>query len=166
MPAEKPDTNPLPKSQPKQASGGRGKPGRKSPLKPPKKTGAIDLDIDEEALGRKVYPGSPGSRDEVPSLEPVSSPEGSAPLGSPAILRRQDVRQAFGGDIQALNEAIFQQTDNGAIDPVELNKDVDLLIQNLSDRLSDDASRSIAGGPCHGRRAISGRTMRTKPKLK
>lgn len=140
-PAEKPDANSMPKSQPKRASGGRGKAGRKSPPLPPKKTGAIDLDIDEEALGLKVYPGSPGSRDEVPSLEPVSSPEGSAAMGSPAILRRQDVRQAFGGDIQALNEAIFQQTDNGAIDAVELNKDVDLLIQNLSDRLSDDASR-------------------------
>ena len=119
---------------------GRGKREKKSPQRPANKD-AVDLEIDEEALSRKVYPGTPGGRDRVQSSQPVSSAVANSQPHNPPILRRQDVKQVFGDDIQALNEAIFQQTEDSSIDAVELNKDVDLLIQNLSDRLSDDESR-------------------------
>jgi hypothetical protein len=60
-----------------------------------------------------------------------------------AILRRQDVRGAFGSDIKALNDAIFEQADAGSLDPMELNEDVELLIGTLSERLTEDSSKAF-----------------------
>ena len=64
-------------------------------------------------------------------------------LPASAILRRQDVRGAFGSDIKALNDAIFEQADAGSLDPMELNADVELLIGSLADRLTEDSSKAF-----------------------
>lgn len=134
--AEKPDAIAPQNRRP----AGRPKPSKKSAPRPANKD-LVDIEIDEEALSRKLYPGTPGGRDRVQSSQPVYSAVANSQAHSPPILRRQDVKEVFGDDIQALNEAIFQQAEDSSIDTVELNKDVDLLIQNLSDRLSDNESR-------------------------
>jgi hypothetical protein len=72
---------------------------------------------------------------------PAAQHEAGKPLTS-ALLRRQDVRDAFGGDIQALNDAIFEQADAGTFNPTELNEDVELLIGSLSERLTEDSSKA------------------------
>ncbi|WP_245485024.1 hypothetical protein [Rhizobium leguminosarum] len=41
-----------------------------------------------------------------------------------------------------MNEVIFQQAEENALEPVELNADVELLIESLSDRLTEDSSRA------------------------
>jgi hypothetical protein len=51
------------------------------------------------------------------------------------------VREAFGGDLQALNDAVFRQAGKSVIEPEELNADVELLIDTLSGRLAEDSSR-------------------------
>lgn len=136
--AERPMETRLGQSQPKRASSGRSKPKKADRSQP--KRGAIDLEIDEDALSRRVYPGSPDRWREGAQLPSAPSTNEINP-SSPPVLRRQDVKQVFGTDIEALNEAIFQQTGDGSIDAVELNNDVDLLLQTLADRLSDARSR-------------------------
>jgi type IV secretion system protein VirD4 len=131
---------PDPNSKTKRPTSGRGRQFRKFEP-PPASKGRIDPEIDEEKLGQKIYPGAPDDRNEVTVSEPTSSAEGGLPRRSLPVLRRQDVREVFGKDIEALNQVLFQRTDDGSIDVLELNKDVDLLIQRLSDRLSDDDSR-------------------------
>ncbi|TNM60317.1 type IV secretory system conjugative DNA transfer family protein [Aliirhizobium smilacinae] len=131
---------PDPNSKTKRPTSGRGRQFRKSEP-PPASKGRIDPEIDEETLVQKIYPGAPDDRNEVTVSEPTSSAEVSLPRRSLPVLRRQDVKEVFGKDIEALNQVLFQRTDDSSIDVLELNKDVDLLIQRLSDRLSDDDSR-------------------------
>ncbi|MEN0117805.1 MAG: type IV secretory system conjugative DNA transfer family protein [Agrobacterium cavarae] len=102
----------------------------------------VDIEIDRAKLDRRVYPGSPrGKRDRV-QRPSDSQDEGGNPLAS-AILRRQEVRGAFGTDIKALNDAIFEQVDAGSFDAIELNADVELLIGTLSERLTENSSRAF-----------------------
>ncbi|MBB4345624.1 type IV secretory system conjugative DNA transfer family protein [Rhizobium leguminosarum] len=112
----------------------------------PKTSGAaresdIDLDIDEEKLSRNVYSGSPAHRSarakQANGPSKQISPRPVAP-----VLQRQEVRDVFGVDLTALNEVIFQQAEENALEPVELNADVELLIESLSDRLTEDSSRA------------------------
>ena len=101
----------------------------------------VDLDIDRERLDRNVYSGSPGRRRNRRDRSSIlQSSGGERSPGSP-ILQRQEVREAFGGDLQALNEAIFKQAEESSIEPAELNADVELLIGALSGRLSEESSR-------------------------
>ncbi|MBX4870178.1 type IV secretory system conjugative DNA transfer family protein [Rhizobium bangladeshense] len=110
-------------------------------------SGAIRVDdahieLDQAKLDRSVYPGSPrGKRDRVQRPSEVQEEAGDPPTS--AILRRQDVRGAFGTDIKALNDAIFEQADAGSFDPIELNADVELLIGTLSERLTEDSSKAF-----------------------
>ncbi|MBX4922116.1 type IV secretory system conjugative DNA transfer family protein [Rhizobium bangladeshense] len=110
-------------------------------------SGAIRVDdahieLDQAKLDRSVYPGSPrGSRNRVQRSSHVQDEAGDPPTA--AILRRQDVRGAFGTDIKALNDAIFEQADAGSFDPIELNADVELLIGTLSERLTEDSSKAF-----------------------
>lgn len=110
-------------------------------------SGAIRVDdahieLDQAKLDRSVYPGSPrGSRNRVQRSSDVQDEAGDPP--TLAILRRQDVRDAFGTDIKAMNDAIFEQADAGAFDPIELNADVELLIGTLSERLTEDSSKAF-----------------------
>jgi predicted DNA-binding WGR domain protein len=90
----------------------------------------IDLNVDEEKLGQSFYPGSPTRRQNYP--------DGAS--GSP-ILRRQEVREAFGGELQALNDIIFLQAAENVVEPQTLNADVELLIDTLSGKLTEDSSR-------------------------
>ncbi len=132
--------NPGPNSPTKRPTSLRGKQMRRS-ASPPASKGNIDPQIDEEALAQKLYPSAPDDRNEVTGFEATYPVERRPLRRSLPVLRRQDVREVFGKDIEALNEVIFQRTDDSSIDVLELNKDVDLLIQSLSDRLSDDNSR-------------------------
>jgi type IV secretory pathway TraG/TraD family ATPase VirD4 len=110
-------------------------------------SGAIRVDdahieLDHAKLDRNVYSGSPrGSRNRGQRSSDVQDEAGDLPTS--AILRRQDVRGAFGTDIKALNDAIFEQTDAGSFDPIELNADVELLIGTLSERLTEDSSKAF-----------------------
>jgi len=61
---------------------------------------------------------------------------------SSPILRRQEVRKAFGDDLKALNDVVFQEDGENAVEPEELNADVELLIDTLSGRLAEDTSRA------------------------
>lgn len=102
----------------------------------------VHIEIDQAKLDRSVYPGSPrGPQNRVQRTSDIQDEAGNPP-GS-AILRRQDVRGAFGADIKALNEAIFEQADAGSFDPIELNADVELLIGALSERLTEDSSEAF-----------------------
>jgi hypothetical protein len=99
----------------------------------------VHLEIDQAKLNSTVYSGSPRGlhdrRDRTPAVE--------AEAGTPALLRRQDVRDAFGEDIKALNEAIFEQADAGSFEPTQLNADVEFLIGTLSERLTEDSSKAF-----------------------
>ncbi|TBB14965.1 type IV secretory system conjugative DNA transfer family protein (plasmid) [Rhizobium ruizarguesonis] len=103
--------------------------------------GDFDLDIDEQKLSRNVYSGSPAHRSVRPKQANGPSDQiDSRPVAS--VLQRQEVRDAFGADLNALNDVIFQQAEENALEPVELNADVELLIESLSDRLTEDSSRA------------------------
>jgi len=110
-------------------------------------SGAIRVDdahiqLNQAKLDRSVYPGSPrGTRNRVQRSSDVQDEAGDPPTS--AILRRQDVRGAFGTDIKALNDAIFEQADAGSFDPIALNADVELLIGTLSERLTEDSSKAF-----------------------
>ncbi|MGR9286060.1 type IV secretory system conjugative DNA transfer family protein [Rhizobium johnstonii] len=112
----------------------------------PKTSGAagerdIDLDIDEEKLSRNVYSGSPAHRSMRPKQANGPSDQIDRRQVAP-VLQRQEVRDAFGADLNALNEVIFQQAEENALEPVELNADVELLIESLSERLTEESSRA------------------------
>lgn len=112
----------------------------------PKTSGAaresdIDLDIDEEKLSRNVYSGSPAHRS-VRSKQTNGPPDHIDPRPVASVLQRQEVRDVFGADLTALNEVIFQQAEGNALEPVELNADVELLIGSLSDRLTEGSSKA------------------------
>lgn len=102
----------------------------------------VELDIDKDKLNRSVYSRPPARRRDQAkdSSGPVDDPQDQH-AGSP-VLRRQEVRAAFGGDLKALNEAIFQQAEEGAVEPAELNPDVELLINTLSGRLEEESSKA------------------------
>ncbi|MBY3383176.1 type IV secretory system conjugative DNA transfer family protein [Rhizobium laguerreae] len=101
----------------------------------------IDLGIDEEKLSRNVYSGSPAHRS-VRAKQANGPSDQSGPRRAASVLQRQEVREVFGADLTALNEVIFQQAEENALEPVELNADVELLIESLSDRLMEDSSRA------------------------
>ncbi|MGP4693829.1 type IV secretory system conjugative DNA transfer family protein [Agrobacterium cavarae] len=120
-------------------SGGDGGAGRASA---PIQVDDFEIGIDQAKLDRSSYPGSPrgpGSRVQRP---PDRQDEAGNPPTS-GILRRQEVRGAFGTDIKTLNDAIFEQADTGSFDPMELNADVELLIGTLSERLTEDSSKAF-----------------------
>ncbi|CDZ40260.1 VirD4 type IV secretion protein [Neorhizobium galegae bv. officinalis] len=101
----------------------------------------IGLDIDEEKLSRNVYSGSPAHRS-VRAKQANGPPKRIDPRPVASVLRRQEVREVFGADLTALNEVIFQQAEENALEPLKLNADVELLIESLSDRLTEDSSRA------------------------
>lgn len=102
----------------------------------------VDLDIDRERLDRNVYSGSPGGQRNRRDRSSVPESSGGDRSAGSSVLQRQEVREAFGGDLQALNEAIFRQAEEHSFEPAELNADVELLIGALSSRLSEESSRA------------------------
>ncbi len=131
-------------AQKKQSSprGGRQGDGDATRAPGPVQVDGVDIEIDQATLDRSVYPGSPrGPRNRAPRASHFQ--EETENLPASAILRRQDVRGAFGSDIKALNDAIFEQADAGSLDPIELNEDVELLIGTLSERLTEDSSKAF-----------------------
>ncbi|QKK27895.1 type IV secretory system conjugative DNA transfer family protein [Rhizobium hidalgonense] len=103
--------------------------------------GDFDLKIDEAKLTRNVYSGSPGHRGNQPK-QPIGQSDKFDPRPVAPVLQRQEVRDTFGADLNALNDVIFQQAEENALEPVELNADVELLIESLSERLTEDSSRA------------------------
>ena len=102
----------------------------------------FDLDIDNEQRNRTTYAASSARRRNQPDSSSIY-PNGPVNRGSGStFLRRQEVREAFGGDLQALNDAIFRQGEENAIEPADLNPDVELLIDTLSDHLTEESSRA------------------------
>ncbi|CDZ64370.1 TraG [Neorhizobium galegae bv. orientalis] len=101
----------------------------------------LDIDIDEEKLSQNIYSGAPAHRDVQPK-QPTGSSDRIDPRPAASVLQRQEVRDTFGADLNALNKVIFQQAEASALEPVELNADVELLIETLSDRLTEDSSRA------------------------
>ncbi|MGO7763425.1 type IV secretory system conjugative DNA transfer family protein, partial [Rhizobium ruizarguesonis] len=78
----------------------------------PKTSGAAreidnDLNIDEEKLSRYVYSGSPAHRS-VRSKQTNGPTDHIVPRPVAPFLQRQEVRDAFGADLNALNDVIFQ----------------------------------------------------------
>ncbi|MCQ1768126.1 type IV secretory system conjugative DNA transfer family protein [Neorhizobium galegae] len=102
----------------------------------------VDLDIDEEKLNRSVYAAPAVKRSKQRSDSSVAADPNLNRRSDTPVLRRQEVREAFGGDLQALNEAIFRQAEESVMEPAELNTDVELLIDALSGRLRGDGSRA------------------------
>ncbi len=98
------------------------------------------LAINKDVSSRRAYRGPHGRRDEDARMLPIPSTN-EARQRQPTRLRRQDVKDVFGNNIEALNAVIFQQADTSVIDAVDLNSDVEALIQNLSERLSGDDAR-------------------------
>ncbi|MGZ2452685.1 MULTISPECIES: type IV secretory system conjugative DNA transfer family protein [Rhizobium] len=101
----------------------------------------IGLDIDEEKLSRNVYSGSPAHRS-VRAKPANGPPKQIDPRSVASVLQRQEVREVFGADLTALNDVIFQQAEGNALEPVLLNADVELLIESLSDRLTEGSSNA------------------------
>lgn len=130
-------------AQKKQSSarGGRQGIGAASPASGPV-LDDVNIEIDQAKLDSSVYPGSPrGQRNRVRRTSGFQEETENLPASN--ILRRQDVRGAFGSDINALNDAIFEQSNAGSLDPIELNEDVELLIETLSERLTEDSSKAF-----------------------
>ncbi|OWK24871.1 hypothetical protein AJ87_16690 [Rhizobium yanglingense] len=101
----------------------------------------VHIEIDQAKLDRNVYQGSPRPPHRLDRISDIQEEAGNS-SGS-ALLRRQEVRGAFGADIQALNAVIFEQAEAGSLDPMELNADVELLIGTLSERLAEDSSKAF-----------------------
>ncbi|NLS07493.1 type IV secretory system conjugative DNA transfer family protein [Rhizobium sp. P32RR-XVIII] len=100
----------------------------------------VDLKIDEQRLADNVYSGSParnGRRRQGVNQSTDHAAPRPAELG---VLKRQEVREAFGSDLRTLNDAIFEQADELELEPTDLNSDVDLLIGTLSNRLTETSS--------------------------
>ncbi|MET2832261.1 type IV secretory system conjugative DNA transfer family protein [Mesorhizobium shangrilense] len=102
-----------------------------------------DLEIDLEKLDRNKYASILTKRDPVrerhlaredaPDMQVIRSP----------VLRRQEVRDAFDSDVTAFNQVIFDSVNAASeVDATDLNADVDLMVQKLSERMSDKTSRS------------------------
>ncbi len=111
-------------------------PNRHSPDHDP----AIDLQIDEQRLGDNVYSGPPARNDRRRQGVNQSTDHAAPRFAGAGVLRRQEVREAFGSDLRTLNDAIFEQADELALEPTDLNLDVDLLIGTLSNRLTETSS--------------------------
>ncbi|MBN8931554.1 MAG: type IV secretory system conjugative DNA transfer family protein, partial [Rhizobium pusense] len=103
----------------------------------PKTADKIDVDVDEEKLGRSVYFGPPTSAHKHQDDSSASDGGSRDRLYGFPILRRQEVREAFGDDLQALNDVVFQRAGENWVEPEELNADLDLLIDTLSGRLTE-----------------------------
>jgi hypothetical protein len=97
-----------------------------------------DLEVDLEKLDRNKYAGILKKKD--PERERHIARE-DEPDRSP-VLRRQEVRDVFDSDVAAFNQVIFDSADAASeVEAPDLNADVDLMVQKLSERMSDKTSR-------------------------
>ncbi len=101
-----------------------------------------EIDIDADKLKRSVYSPVPASKRNPRRGATASAGDALDWKASSSVLQRQDVREAFGSDLKALNEAIFRQAEESPVEPAELNPDVELLIDRLSGRLEEESSRA------------------------
>ncbi|WFS69568.1 type IV secretory system conjugative DNA transfer family protein (plasmid) [Agrobacterium leguminum] len=100
------------------------------------------LEVDQKKLDQNKYAGILKrqdavrdrmiAREDAPDTQVIRSP----------VLRRQEVREAFGTDISALNKVIFDSV-NAAneIEAPDLNSDIELMVQTLSEKMADKTSR-------------------------
>ncbi|MBX5204016.1 type IV secretory system conjugative DNA transfer family protein [Rhizobium sp. NZLR1] len=100
----------------------------------------VDLKIDEQRLADNVYSRPPARNDRRRQGADRFTDHVASHPAEPGVLKRQQVREAFGSDLRTLNDAIFEQVDVLALEPTDLNSDVDLLIGTLSNRLTETSS--------------------------
>jgi len=111
-------------------------PNRHSPDRDPD----VDLKIDERRLADNVYSGSPARNGRGRQGVNQSTDHAAPRPAEPGILKRQEVREAFGSDLRTLKDVIFEQSDEVSLEATDLNSDVDLLIGTLSNRLTETSS--------------------------
>ncbi|WP_049730567.1 type IV secretory system conjugative DNA transfer family protein [Rhizobium ecuadorense] len=111
-------------------------PNRHGPDRDP----GVGLKIDERRLADNVYLGSPARNGRRRQAADHFTDHAASHPAKPGVLKRQEVRESFGSDLRALNDAIFEQADELALEPTDLNSDVDLLIGTLSNRLTETSS--------------------------
>lgn len=111
-------------------------PNRHGPDRDP----GVDLKIDEQRLADNVYSGSPVRNGRRRQGVNHSTDHAALRPAEAGILKRQEVREAFGSDLRTLNDVIFEQTDELSLEPTDLNSDIDLLIGTLSNRLTETSS--------------------------
>jgi len=123
------------------ASGSVGRRRQDSPLIPhDPDRGPDDLKIDERRLADNVYSGSPARNGRRRQGVNQSTDHAAPRFAGAGVLRRQEVREAFGSDLRNLTDVIFEQTGELSLEPTDLNSDVDLLIGTLSNRLTEASS--------------------------
>jgi hypothetical protein len=106
----------------------------------PDRNPGVGLKIDERRLADNVYSGSPARNGRRRQGVNQSTDHAAPRPAEPGILKRQEVREAFGSDLRTLNDVIFEQSDEVSLEPTDLNSDVDLLIGTLSNRLTETSS--------------------------
>ncbi|ACI59591.1 TRAG family protein (plasmid) [Rhizobium leguminosarum bv. trifolii WSM2304] len=106
----------------------------------PDRDPGVGLKIDERRLADNVYSGSPARNGRRRQAADHFTDHAASHPAEPGVLKRQEVREAFGSDLRTLNDAIFEQADELALEPTDLNSDVDLLIGTLSNRLTETSS--------------------------
>ncbi|MBX5206781.1 type IV secretory system conjugative DNA transfer family protein [Rhizobium sp. NZLR11] len=111
-------------------------PNRHGPDRDP----GVGLKIDERRLADNVYSGSLARNGRRRQAADHFTDHAASHPAEPGVLKRQEVREAFGSDLRTLNDAIFEQVDELALQPTDLNSDVDLLIGTLSNRLTETSS--------------------------
>lgn len=101
-----------------------------------------DLEVDLEKLDRNKYAGILKKQDPVRERHLAREDEPDLQVIRSPILRRQEVRDAFDSDVATFNQVIFDSVNAaGEVDATDLNADVELMVQKLSERMSDKTSR-------------------------
>ncbi|WP_280171416.1 type IV secretory system conjugative DNA transfer family protein [Agrobacterium pusense] len=115
--------------------------GDQQPRRKPAHYAAGGEDVSVETKDARAFGPPTSARKQQDGLSASAGGSPDRLSGSP-ILRRQEVREAFGDDLQALNDVVFRQAGENWVEPEELNADVDLLIDTLSGRLTEASSRA------------------------
>lgn len=100
-----------------------------------------DLEVDLEKLDRNKYAGILKKKDPERERYLARADEPDAQVIRSPVLRRQEVRAVFDSDVAAFNQVIFDSVNASEVEATDLNADVDLMVQKLSERMSDNTSR-------------------------
>ncbi|UIY31822.1 type IV secretory system conjugative DNA transfer family protein (plasmid) [Neorhizobium galegae] len=118
--------------------------------------GDIDLDIDEEKLSQNIYSGAPAHRDVRPK-QPTGSSDRIDPRPAVSVLQRQEVRDTFGADLNALNKVIFQQAEASALEPVGAQRGRRTLDRGPVGSAHRGQFEGLSASVCHHRPGSAGR---------
>ncbi|AZO32478.1 type IV secretory system conjugative DNA transfer family protein [Mesorhizobium sp. M1B.F.Ca.ET.045.04.1.1] len=100
------------------------------------------LDVDLEKLEQNKYAGILKRKDPDRDRHLAREDEPGIQVARSPVLLRQEVRKAFDSDGDAFNQMIFDSVNAASeVEVTDLNADVDLMVQKLSERMSDQTSR-------------------------